>query len=506
MTRPHFKALCGSTALWLAFSGIAVADVSAVEVWENWKIYSESFGQTITVGSETTSGGTLSLGDVNITMAMPEGKVSGTIDLIEFRERSDGTVAITMSPDYPISVSMNPPEGEELDIGMIFSQVGMSMIASGGDGKISYDFLASEMSFIIDKFFVGGKELEADIRFSMTDLDGKYSITEGDIRQISSEMTAAAINMNVDFVEPKNDGHFVFTGKIEDITSQSSGKVPNEMDIEDPTWMFNSDFAINGGLTTGAATYKVNVTDENGPFSMAGGSATSSLDFNLGDGQLAYGGTTTDTEYRLSGAKIPLPEVVLSMAETGFELKMPMRKSETPSNFGLLTKLVGVSVSDDIWGMLDPGQVLPRDPATLIIDISGTMNWLVDITNPDAMLDVEDSEKMPAELYDLAINDVTLAIAGAEVNGTGSFTFDNTDLKTFDGIPAPTGSIDLSIMGVNGLMDRLIQMGLLPQEQAMGARMMLGLFARPADGPDALSSRIEVKGDGSVFANGQQLK
>ncbi len=40
----------------------------------------------------------------------------------------------------------------------------------------------------------------------------------------------------------------------------------------------------------------------------------------------------------------------------------------------------------------------------------------------------------------------------------------------------------------------------------MGARMMMGLFAQPGDGPDTLVSTIEVKEDGSVLANGQRIK
>jgi hypothetical protein len=50
-------------------------------------------------------------------------------------------------------------------------------------------------------------------------------------------------------------------------------------------------------------------------------------------------------------------------------------------------------------------------------------------------------------------------------------------------------------------------MGLLPEDQAMGARMMMGMFARPGDGEDTLVSKIEVDGaSGSISANGQRLK
>ena len=83
---------------------------------------------------------------------------------------------------------------------------------------------------------------------------------------------------------------------------------------------------------------------------------------------------------------------------------------------------------------------------------------------------------------------------GGVLNLSSGFAQDNTTLA-------------VSIFGANGLMDKLVVMGLLPQEQAMGARMMLGLFAKPGDGPDSLVSKIEVDGaTGGISANGQQLQ
>ena len=66
--------------------------------------------------------------------------------------------------------------------------------------------------------------------------------------------------------------------------------------------------------------------------------------------------------------------------------------------------------------------------------------------------------------------------------------------------------MNLALSGGNTLLDTLVGMGLLPEEQAMGARLMSGLFARPGDGPDTLVSTIEMKEDGSILANGQRIK
>ena len=89
----------------------------------------------------------------------------------------------------------------------------------------------------------------------------------------------------------------------------------------------------------------------------------------------------------------------------------------------------------------------------------------------------------------------------SELTGDGDFTFNNEM-----GIPVPAGVMNMMLTGGNGLLDTLVAMGLVPEEQAMGARMMMGLFARPGDGEDTLVSTIEVNEDGSVLANGQRIK
>ena len=73
-------------------------------------------------------------------------------------------------------------------------------------------------------------------------------------------------------------------------------------------------------------------------------------------------------------------------------------------------------------------------------------------------------------------------------------------------LPAPEGEADLKLVGGNGLLDKLVEMGLVPEDQAMGARMMMGLFAVPGEGEDTLTSKIVVNEEGHVLANGQRLK
>ena len=67
-------------------------------------------------------------------------------------------------------------------------------------------------------------------------------------------------------------------------------------------------------------------------------------------------------------------------------------------------------------------------------------------------------------------------------------------------------NVNLKAVGLNGLLDKLMAMGLIPEDQMMGARMMLGMFAKVVEGePDTMTSAVEFK-DKHLFVNGMQLQ
>jgi len=163
-------------------------------------------------------------------------------------------------------------------------------------------------------------------------------------------------------------------------------------------------------------------------------------------------------------------------------------------------------MSDQLWSMIDPAAQLPRDPATLRVDLNGTGRLFFNLLDPAEVEGLEGRDSIPGEVESLTLNELTLELAGARLSGEGAFTFDSDDLESFGGAPAPEGTLDLRLVGGNALLDTLVAMGLVPQDQASGMRMMMGLFATPGDGEDELVSKIEVTGDGQVLANGQRLK
>ncbi|WP_457645362.1 DUF2125 domain-containing protein, partial [Profundibacter sp.] len=258
-----------------------------------------------------------------------------------------------------------------------------------------------------------------------------------------------------------------------------------------------------GGFSWGAGGYEFSSKDRGNSVTGSSSSESGSLKFALDREMLNYGATATGTKSSFTSSDFPFP-IDITMAEAAFNLLMPAGPSDDPKDLNLTVKLVDFNVNDMIWGMADPMGKLPHDPATIVLDIDGKANWFVDIMDPES---AQSSDlDMPGKLKELSLNALQVKVAGADLTGNGAFTFNNDDLETFDGIPAPTGEINLKLVGGNGLLDNLVAMGLLPEDQAMGVRMMTGMFAVAGEGEDTLTSKIEVNGDGSILANGQRIK
>jgi hypothetical protein len=161
-------------------------------------------------------------------------------------------------------------------------------------------------------------------------------------------------------------------------------------------------------------------------------------------------------------------------------------------------KMTDFTVNDEAWAVLDPGGVLQRGPANLSIDVSGKAK--IDFL---AMAVADETGGVPPvpSPETLDIKELALSVAGAAFAGTGAFTFDNTL-----GVPMPLGEANVSLTGGNALIDGLIATGIMTEQDAMGARMMMGMFFTPGADPDSLTSKIEAKPGNEIWVNGQRIQ
>jgi hypothetical protein len=323
----------------------------------------------------------------------------------------------------------------------------------------------------------------------------------GDLRESSYDLTASTVDLLVDITSP-DDTSVLISGKIDGIASAGTSSAPMDMDYSDPAAMFGGDYVAKGSYTSGPSAYIIAV---NGTTTLNGTAANGpgTMSYSVGPNGLGYEITASDVSADLTSSEMPFP-FRFSATSYGFALTSPLVPTDAPVPFKLALDLSGLTVNEEIWAMVDPMATLPRDPATIKLDISGAAQLDV------ALMDAEQAQALamkpgfPGKIENLSLNALTIDAVGLNVNGSGEFTFDNADTTTFPGMPRPDGMVTINVTGANALIDNLIAMGLIPADQAMMPRMMLGMFAKPV-GEDALQSVIEVK-DGQVLANGQRIR
>ena len=503
----HWK-LAGSTAAIALFAGSgAFAEITPEEVWQNWQDLSASYGQTVTAESAERDGDTLVVTGLSMAMEQDGMSMEGWIDEVSFTDLGDGTVEITMSDTYSITMTAAAIEGVEgstaSEMAITITQADMSTIASGTAAETSYEIDAPLLAVT----FSGGKEgadADGSATATLTGMTASYTVAGAEgAKTLDSEFAAASLALVMDVNDPTTATVVKVSATIADLAGASTGTYLGMEAMADMAAALKAGFTTEATFTFGATSFAFDVTEAGSPTRIAGTMTGGDFAVAVGAAEFLYGTSTKGVNLTISSAEIPFPELKLSYAEAAFKLAMPLMKTDAPANFAFLTKLVDLSVSKEIWDMIDPTAALPHDPATVIIDTKGTATLTSDLVDPAQMAML--GEGAPGVINSLELTELRATIAGAELTGTGSFTFDNSDMTTFDGVPAPTGKIDLKLVGANTLADKLVGMGLLTEDMANQGRMMASMFANTSDSVDEMTSTLEFK-DKGFFANGMQMK
>lgn len=500
------RALTCSSALALVFLATsATADVTPQEVWASWQAMMTSAGQELTVGNTADSGSAVEVTDVVVSFKDEMGgSASMTFDQLVFADNGNGTVTVTMPDSYPLEMAFPAQEDGPGSLKLTIRQPGAKVIAGGSSTETSYDFSAPEMAMTLDEVTdETGKVLDTKGDLAMAEVTGSYRMTKtGETLGLDSSFAAKSAVLNLSGTGDETGGSGTFVVSFADLSGTTKGNFLSAEMMANMAAALNSGFTMDSSLTFGAMSMDVDVTEESGPTKIVMTATGGGFNVAMDKTRLDYGTSLNGGKFTISGAEIPFPQVEVAFAESGFNVLMPVTKSETPQDFRFLTKLVDFTVSEDVWGLFDPAGSLSREAASVIVDVKGTGLWTQDIMDPEVQMD---GVEPPGELHSLDLTQVLAKAAGAEVSAAGGLTFDNTDLATFGGMPRPDGKITVNIKGENQLVDNLIALGILTEDDAMGFRMGLGMFARPGAGPDELVSEVEFK-EGGLFANGMRLQ
>lgn len=505
----HWTNLKTSAALALVLPGSAAfADVSAQDVWALWQEQMGQYGYTIKA-DESQSGDTLTLNNVAMHIDIPEegGTVDVTLDQIVFKENGNGTVTMIVPETLPIRLKVDPAkEGEEsVDMVMTMTSDDMATVLSGTPDNLTQTMDAGMMGIALSSLIVDGKPVSLGaVNLNMTGVSSQSNTQRGAVIVSKQNLSAQTLDYVIDVTDPEGEGGRVFMkGTLAGLTGTGDSKLPEGIDMQDMAAAMRAGFGFDGGFTHQGGSTEFDITGDGDQ--MQGKSSTTGGAFRIAmdAGQLIYDVASTGMAVDLMGSDIPLP-VSFQMGEAAFKLMMPLSKSDDLQDYQVAITLGDFTMADMLWGIFDPTGQLPRDPATVAVDVSGKVKLTHDLMDEQQMAGLGDTP--PGEIHAADINGLTVRAAGAELTGNGGFTFDNTDMVSFDGIPRPEGMMNLRLVGGNGLLDKLVAMGFVPEDQAMGARMMMGLFAIPGEGEDTLTSKIEINAEGHVLANGQRLK
>ena len=484
----------------------ANADVSADDVLAMFEAYYGRMGTQLS--AETSrSGDTLNLSNwtMNIQLPMGFGQITASLDTAALIENSDGTVEISYPETANVQVTAKIGEEPEIAFDFIAATENLSVIASGDPDDLTISYSTDRMEFLPSAASAQLLPDEMEISGVISGMRGSTHIVDGEVMQVAADNVIDNMQFGFDGTDPAG-GASSTNAIYTDMVTKTSLSLPNGMSILNLSAALRDGLAAQIIATSSGTSSRTEVTG--GPIQMMQEmtQGNSDIEYLLDENGLRMAGTADTIAMQMSGLPdMPLP-ISARLGSADFNLVTPLNASEDEQEFALGLSLNDIEVDDSLWSLIDPSRALPRDPAQLTLDVDGRAKTFVDLLDFFGLMAAGQSDEIPGELNSLRLKDLRIALAGADLSGSGTFTFDNADLVTFGGLPRPEGAIDLALTGANGLMDTLVQMGLLPEDQAMSARMMMGLFSVPGTGDDTLTSTIEINSEGHVLANGQRLK
>lgn len=496
-----------STLLALA-SGTALADVTADQVWQGWQTRLADLGYEVT-GTPQREGDRLVVTGITLAQDYPEegGRAALEIGRIAFEERGDGTVAVIYPETMPMTLDVMPEADERVTATLTLSHEALSITASGTPDAIAYAYEADSLRLELADVMVEGEPdpaLTAQVSFDDVSGTSESGVADG-LRRSAQTLLSGAMSYVLTAEPEEAQGPVRLEGSAQSFEMETGMSVPLDTGLDDMAAALRAGFAVEGRLLFGPGESRSVVTEEGATARMEGRSDGSRIEMALSEDGLRAAVESEGTAGRMEGGDLPFP-VAYEAEGAALRLQLPVARAEETQEFALSVDLSQASVSEELWAMVDPEGLLPREPGNLALALTGAGQVRVDFFDEEAMEAIEEGETTGFEPERVVLERLLVELAGATLTGAGAVDID-PEASDAMGMPAADGAVDLRLEGGNRLLDRLVALGLLSDDEATTARMMAAMFARPAEGePDTLTSRIEIEPDGRVTVNGQRMR
>lgn len=479
----------------------AYADISPEEVLDNWKQQLSSYGDgVVTFGNEVRNGDTLTVESLTFDFDEDGVQFSGQIDAIDLTENGDGTVTVTIPEKATFMFTDSTTQtGSMATIDL--TQIGLKMLISGTVDNQIVETAANQIGLTLVDAMENGVAVPAEFSMSINDVYVYNEVAMGDLIRSDNTTTAGSVDLIAAITA---DGTTTdLSGQVTQLELSGYSVMPATYQQDDFSGALMDGFDVATTLSTGPSTIIATVEQADGTTSVATSAESGQMSMSVNKDGFEISASSTGRAFQVMGPGAPMP-VNLSVESYGLNFAMPLSATDEPAPFAAGIDLVGLDISDDIWAIVDGANLLPHDPITVQAQLSGTGTLFMDLTDP-AQMAALDQGAIPGELNSASLDTLLISVAGASIDATGAFTFDNADMVTFGGFPRPVGQITAHGKGLNGLMDKLGMMGLPISEQIAGFRMMLGMFTT-AVGEDEVTTTLEINDTAQVLLNGNRIQ
>lgn len=531
----------------MALTAPAIADVTPSEVWQNWVAYYKANGYTVTEGAREEAGETLVLRDVLIAYAVPD---EGT--RVEFRtpeitltQTGDGRVRTKLAETSPATASFVDADGEQVTLNGSLIARDNEVVSGGTATDMVHESRSGELTLALDTVQTSEGTREVPVTLKLVNATSRQHFVDAEMMRFDVTMATERVELAADYADPEDaeqPGRIKVASSLDGLRAVSSGAIPKGVDVSsDLPAALRQGLDITATFSAGQGRMDLDFAgqDEEGQEDTASAKSTLNgfeLTVGLGADGLKYQGAVDSTATELTVSDLPAP-ISYVIEEGTFDVQFPVMKSDQPAPFKFAYSIAGLTLADSVWDMFDSARALPRDPAHLDLDITGMLRVTMDLFDPALMAtaqgddategdgttapqgdvaapadgaeagtggDEAAAEEMPTpfEPVQVTINQFAIGALGASVDASGELSVPEGGNPDY-----PVGEVKARLEGINGLIDRLVTLGVIAEEEVAGYRLMLAMFARPApEGGDALVSEFEFREGGQIFANGQQVK
>jgi hypothetical protein len=514
---PFPRAAIFAATLTLLLPAHAAFALTADEVWAEWQQISSEGGGGVTAIARR-DGDRLVLTDIVIPIGSPSGQADLKLDRIDLQDRPDGTVAVLLPETFPITIV----DRDETALGpdvvtLAASAPGFVMTIAGIGETAAFEIAAPSFVLSVDAITPA---LEAsqqfDLNLALADLslshrmdltqatktgassmrlgtlhaDMLYDLDDPDVYRTDVSFDASDVGLILDAVVPPSVS--ARSDADENPFPELLEAVSDGLSIK--TEVSYGSFALRGDVVEADGQVMMDLSSAKGTAALGIDATKGAYEVVLGQTAMSVKGNVPDLEY---------PNTSLSFAELAYGISLGIGDLTQPQEGRFTARLIDLAIPPELWLLVDPTGALGASPLSFALDVVGKFALAPEMLEPGWQ--PTPGVFPPVDIVDLTLGEFSVKAAGVDLGGGGTLTFDESDLLTFEGAPAPDGKLSFRATGVNALVDRLAEAGLLPPDEVTAFRMGLMFIAKADEEPDSLKAEIEFR-DKGFYLNGVKMR